>query len=180
MARAPLPSLLPALLACALLAGCSSMRVGIDHDEDYAFPRAGRFAWTEGVPAESELHQQRIVEAVEEALRDHGFRPAGEGAPDLLVSTEVSTHRELRSTGSSVGFGIGRRTSWGGLGVGTSAGDRLYEETVGTLVITLADGPTGHTVWRASAEDVLTEDPEATAERIREAVERAFRDFPPE
>ncbi len=169
----------PLPLFLCLLAGCSSVKVGVDHDESYAFAGKRTYAWAEGVPAASELHEERIAKAVETALAERGLRPVSTETPDLLVSTVVETHQELRSTGSSVGVGVGRRTSWGGVGIGTSTGDQIYEEIVGTLIITLADAGSGKTVWRASAADVITEDPEDTAERIAEAVEKAFRDFPP-
>lgn len=175
--RRALRSFLP--LVFGLLAGCSSVRVGVDHDESYSFAGKRTYAWAEGVPAESELHEERIAKAVEEALATRGLRLAAGETPDLLVSTAVETHQEVRSTGNSVGLGVGRSTSWGGVGIGTSAGDRVYEEVVGTLTITLADAASGKTVWRANAPDVLTEDPEDTAENIAKAVERAFRDFPP-
>ena len=49
---------------------------------------------------------------------------------------------------------------------------------IGTLVIAVLDGPSEKLVWRAQAEGTVTNDAERTAETIREAIEKAFEEFP--
>lgn len=166
------------LALLSLLAACSSTKVGVDRDPTYDFRGKRTYAWKEGIPAESGLNQQRIVSGVDRALGERGLQRIEGGAPDLWVYTEVAMRQETRSTGGSVGVGVGRRTSWGHVGVGTSTGNRIYEVTVGALVIVILDGPTESTVWRARAEDTVTNDAERTAEAIRKAIEKAFEDFP--
>jgi hypothetical protein len=166
------------LALAALLAACSSIRVGVDRDPDYAFATQRTYAWKEGVPADSALHQKRIEEGVDRALAERGLQRTDSPAPDLWVATEVESHQEVRSTGSSVGVGVGHGFHWGGVGFGTSSGNELYEVKVGSLVVAVLDVPSEELVWRAEAEDVLTTDPERTADRIREAIEAAFDEFP--
>jgi hypothetical protein len=161
-----------------LCASCSSNGVAVDRDPNYDFSVARTYAWTEGLPAASDLHEKRIVQGVDAALAGCGLERATTGAPDLLVSTEVQTRHEVRSSGSAVGIGIGGGFQNGSVGVGTTVGDDLDEVEVGTLVIALRDGKTEQLVWRAEAEDVVTSDPEDTAEAIREAIHDAFEEFP--
>ena len=169
------------LLTAALVvlgASCSSSGVAVDRDPSYDFAAPRTYAWTEGVAAASDLHEKRIVEGVDAALAGCGLERATAGTPDLLVSTEVLMRHEVRSTGSAFGIGVGHGFEHGGVGVGTTVGDDLDEVEVGTLVIAIRDGKTEDLVWRAEAEDVVTSDPERTAEEIRDAINAAFEEFP--
>jgi hypothetical protein len=166
-----------ALLSC-LLAACSSTSVGVDKDEDYDFRGKRTYAWQEGVPAANELNQKRIVEGIDRALAQRGLVLTDTDTPDLWVRTEVSAHREVRSSGTSVGFGVGSYSSHGAYGIGTSTGNDVYEVEVGTLVIVMLDGPSGETVWRAQAEGTITNDPEETTAKIQEAIDKSFEKFP--
>lgn len=170
---------LPAL-AAGLLAACSGgPSVAVDHDPDFDFAGKRTYAWTEGVPAESELMERRIAAAVDEALRARGFTLMEEGRPDLLVATEVSKRQEVQGSGSSVSWGAYRGTGWGGVGVQSGGDMRIWEVTVGTLAINVVDAASEKLVWRATASDTVTDDPEEAAETVRIAVERAFAGFPP-
>jgi hypothetical protein len=166
-------------LLLPLVAACSSTRVDVDHDPDHDFSGERTYAWKQGVPAVNELQQKRIVAGVDGELGSRGFQLVESGQPDLWVRTQVGGRQETRSTGSDVSFGVGRSVGFGHVGVGTSTGNRIYEVTVGTLVIELLDGGSEQVVWRAQAEDTVSSDAEKTAEAIREAIEDAFEGFPP-
>jgi hypothetical protein len=49
---------------------------------------------------------------------------------------------------------------------------------VGTLIIVMLDGPSSDVVWRAQAEGTVSNDPEDTAAKIQEAIDKAFEKFP--
>lgn len=166
-----------ALLVC-LVSACSSTSVGVDKDPDYDFRGKRTYAWKAGVPAENELNQKRIVSGVDRALAQHGLQLTDAGTPDLWIQTEVSAHREVRSSGTSMGVGMSHYGGGGAVGVGTSTGNEIYEVDVGTLIIMLLDGPSGSTVWRAQAEGTVSNDPEDTAAKIQEAIDKAFEKFP--
>jgi len=163
------------ILLAGMLTACSSTRVGVDHDQDFDFTGLATYAWAEGAPAENELNERRIVEGIDAALAGCGFRPVDAG-PELLVRTKVAQRQEVRSSGGSVGVGYGT----GRGGVGMSSGNRVYEVTVGTLVIEVLDAGSQSVVWRAEAEKTIGGDPEDTAKKIKEVIERAFEEFPPE
>lgn len=161
-----------------LCASCSSSGVAVDRDPAYDFSAPRTYAWIEGLPAASDLHEKRIVQGVDAALAGCGLERATTEAPDLLVSTEVLTRQEVRSSGRAFGIGVGAGSHDGGVGVGTTVGNELDEVLVGDLVIAIRDGKTEEVVWRAEAEDVVTSDPERTADAIREAINAAFEEFP--
>ncbi len=165
---------------CVLCASCSSTGVAVDRDPAYDFSAPRTYAWIEGVAAASDLHEKRIVQGVDAALAGYGLERATTGTPDLLVSTEVLTRHEVRSTGSAFGIGVGHGSPSGSVGVGTTVGNELDEVQVGDLVIAIRDGKTEELVWRAEAEEVVTGDPERTANAIRDAIDAAFEEFPRE
>ncbi len=169
------------VLACLLplVVACSSTKVYIDYDEGYDFTGLTTYQWKAGIPAQNELNERRIVDGVDDALSVRGFQRIDEGQPDLFVATEVSTRQEVRSSGGSAYVGASRRTSWGAVGIQSAPTVDIREVTVGTLVIAVIDASTDKLVWRASGTDTVSSDPERTAERIREVIDKAFREFPP-
>jgi hypothetical protein len=167
-------------LGLVLLTACSSTSVGVDHDEHYDFSGVTTYAWTDGTPAANELNEKRIVDGVDAALAAEGLRKVESGA-DVLVFTEAASHQELRSSGGNVSVGVSRHVSrYGAVGVSTGTGNRVYEVTIGTLIIGLLDGETESLVWRASAEDTMSSDPAKNAEKIAEAIAKAFEGYPPQ
>ena len=74
--------------------------------------------------------------------------------------------------------GYGQTTSWGAVGFTHDTGQRVYEVTVGELVIGVLDGPTEEMVWRANAERTVSNDPAKTAETVRKVIDQSFEDFP--
>ena len=168
------------LILTVVLAACSSKNVWVDSDASYSFAGRSTYAWAEGVPAENELVQGRIEAGIDAALAERGYERIADGTPDLYVSTQVGGRREVRSTGSSTTVGMSRGGRHGGIGMGTTMGNQVYEVAIGTLIIELSDGETDAVVWRARAEDSLSNDPERTAEFIAKAISKAFEEFPPE
>ncbi len=168
-------------LACLLplVFACSSTKVYIDYDEEFDFTGLTTYSWKPGIPAQNELNERRIVDGVDDALSTHGFQRIDEGQPDLFVATEVSTRQEVRSSGGSAYVGASHRTSWGAVGMYSAPTVDIREVTVGTLVIAVIDASTEELVWRASGTDTVNSDPERTAERIQDVIEKAFHVFPP-
>ena len=115
------------LLLAWFVLGCSSTSVSVDRDSSYDFAGKQTYAWKEGVPAENELNEKRIVRDVDEALAARGFRLVDEGQCDLWLRTEVSTRQEIRSTGGTTHVGVTRGSRGRAVGVGTGSGGRVYE-----------------------------------------------------
>ena len=167
------------LAAAIALSPAFAMKVNVDHADDFDFRAVSTFAWVEGTPAENELNERRIRAAVESALAAAGYALAAEGEePDLQVATHASVKGEQRSSNVRIGLGVSRSVgSSGRVSVGGSPGGRPRTIDVGTLVIDLVEAGSGRLVWRGEAEDSLKGDLE---KKIRTAVDRAFKKFPPE
>ena len=174
--------LLIALLLTALLAGCSSIRVNTDFAEGTDFSRFQTFQYRDSENSLSEaspLNHTRIVNAIRGAMTSSGFQEVDKD-PDVFVtyygSTDEETHFHTTYSGVSA---WNRRSTSLGFNV-TSSTTRPTTVTRGTLVIDVWDAAADSLIWRGVAESTLSSNPERNTATINQAIEKAFRDFPPE
>lgn len=180
--------LLIGCLAIAL-AGCQSSNVNRDFDAGRDFAAYRSWSWQE--PAlqyrpddpriRSDLTEQRLRQAVADALDQRGLRPAKGGAADLKVQAWliVDNRREQITTSYGGPWGPG----WGGPWMGPGWNEtRSLDYRVATLQLDLLDGRDGKLVWRASEERIMADQGAAPAERaqaLRQAVYRLLEQYPP-
>ena len=67
---------------------------------------------------------------------------------------------------------------YGGMGMGTSS-TVVNEYAVGTLVVDMFDAKSKSLVFRGTAEDEISDNPEKNAKRLEKASTKMFKDFPP-
>jgi hypothetical protein len=154
-----------------LAAACSTMTVNVDWDRSLDFSRYRTFAFQKGSPARRDFTQKRIEDAVAAKLQSRGFALAAAGRPDLRVVTHVIVSRAQRIDYTTYGWGWRWR---GGPTVAT-----VTNIPIGTLVVDLVDTEQKEVVWRGQARDTIGSDPEERAEKLQEAVNRLFENFPP-
>jgi hypothetical protein len=155
------------VLLWAALAGCASdVSIGTAQDPLAVFPREGSFAWAEGsnIIPEKVAHlglADLLPPAVEGALASRGWRKVAPGAADLLVSYEVGV------------------ATW--IQVAASPSDEERSRAMGSLSVALLDPDSRRRLWVgfAQAEVVPSLSHEERRERIEEALERLFEEFPP-
>ncbi len=194
------------LMAVSLLAGCASLQVQRDYDQQAEFTllRTYDFAETqvssEGPPAvNSPLLAKHIEGAVASELDRIGFRQVESGTPDFRVAYHVVTDERSRSLSSgryygSFGFGsyygfrsfygfrrrFGRRffSPYYGSGYGTGYGRQSLR---GTLVLDIIDVSSAEVIYRGWASKLLDLDPRPEKVRmyVDEAVAEILEDFPP-
>lgn len=177
--------LLVIALFSLLLAGCSSIRVTTDHAEgtDFSAFRTFQYRESEGtLAASSPLAHQRIVNAIRGGMIASGLAEVTDNA-DVFVtyygSIDRETHYQTTYTGAT--DRTGSRWNHPGTAGGTvTATTRTLTVKRGTLVIDVWDASTNTLVWRSVATSALDSDPRSSARTIKEAVERAFRQFPPQ
>lgn len=177
------PILLFSLLA-GLLVGCSSLRVTTDFAEGTDFTGFRTFQYrdsTNSLAVSSPLSHQRIVNAIRRGMVSSGLSEVQEN-PDVFVtyhgSVDQQTH--FHTTYSGVNHWSGTRRSSRGMGFGAgSSTTRPTTVTQGTLVIDVWDATRNAMVWRSVATSALSSNPERSTRTINDAVERAFRQFPP-
>jgi hypothetical protein len=177
------------ILACVLLAGllvgCSSLRVTTDYAEGTEFSNFRTFAYRDSdhsVAVSSPLAHRRIVNAIKQGMTSSGLAEVDEN-PDVYVtyygSTDRQTHFHTTYSGVDNWSGSSRSRHRAGFGV-TTATTRPTTVTQGTLVIDVWDASRNEMIWRGVATSALSSNPEHNTRTIHRAVEKAFRDFPPQ
>ncbi|WP_263265008.1 DUF4136 domain-containing protein [Pseudomonas sp. RIT-PI-S] len=182
----------PLLLICTLtvaLGGCQTERPNRDYDTTRDFAAYRSWSWQE--PAlqyrpddprvRSDLTEQRLRQAVAEQLDQRGLRQAQGGKPDLKVQAWLIVDNRQQQITTSYGGPWG--PAWGGPWIGQGWNEtRSVDYRVATLQLDLLDGRDGKLVWRASQEQVVTDDnadPEQRAQKLRQAVARLLQQYPP-
>jgi hypothetical protein len=178
------PNLAFVLLA-GLLVGCSSLRVTTDYAEGTEFAQFRTFKYRDSdnsVAESSPLVHRRIVNAIKLGMTSSGLAEVDEN-PDVYVtyygSTDQQTHFHTTYSGVDTWSGSSRSRHRAGFGV-TSSTTRPTTVTQGTLVIDVWDASRDAMIWRGVATSPLGSNPERNTRTINRAVERAFRDFPPQ
>jgi hypothetical protein len=179
-----LSSLLVAVAAAALMAGCATtVSVATDFDRAVDFSRFHTFSFVgghltlNGIADEGNtIVKDRIRNAVVAALGERGLAEASDH-PDLVVGYWAGARTRTEIEGMppyAPEMGPYWTGGWWGPGY-TQWWTRTYDE--GTLVIDLVDAASHRLVWRAYARTEIK--PPVDDKRVREIVERAFKDFPP-
>lgn len=174
------------MLVTAIAAlGCAGPTVRTDFDPAVDFTTFHTFAFAgmtdvnQGGVLDNSLMRKRVEGVVGEQFSSKGLREVGlNDNPDLLVHYWVGLKekQELRSTGPAVGA-YGWRGAYG-WGAGYS-GVTTYEYTEGTLILDLVTPVKKELVWRASMVGTLEDSKEKNLQLLKEAVAKAFADFPP-
>ncbi len=191
-----LPRFLSVFLVGMMMAGCATVSVQRDYDEQASFDRYQTFSWTASentqdvpIPFQNDgLLDKRIKRAVTNVLAHQGYTEQPDGTPDFYVVYRVGLEEKGYSYGFGYRYGYGfgyrsgfRRSFFGYGGYGYPYGGyggygTTYTE--GTLVIDIIDAGTNELVWRGSAVSPMS-DETYDAKDINKAVEKILEEFPP-
>ena len=173
-----------AALFVLFVAGCTSVRLGLDHDGSFDFSRFKTFSFvpeeeTErvGETQENPLMGSRIRTAIDSVLSERGYLQTTPDEADFLVGYHLSIEKKLDVNTVSAGIGYGGYNRWGSVGFQT----RVSQYDEGTIVIDIADGETERLVWRGSGSRRIKpiRDPEKTTNLVNRAVSEILAQFPP-
>ncbi|MEX0798429.1 MAG: DUF4136 domain-containing protein [Bacteriovoracaceae bacterium] len=173
-----------AFMALFLFYACAGVNVKQDYDEDYPFSELASYAWVQTEPKNNErardsLIKKRIHQYANQFLAKKGFKQVGPAQADFLVDYAYrSKDVILPSTlGAGVGFGVGTRRQFGGLGLGFGGtGQREIE----TLVIDIVDAKDHSLIWTGRAQENLrSSNPEKTDQNFNRVVRGILEKFPP-
>ena len=172
-----------AVLALTSAAGCATVSVSTDFDRSVDFSRYRTFVFVGGRLSNNgisddgnTLVKDRIHNAVVATLRTKGLTESPENA-DLAVGYWAGARTKTEIEGMppyAPEFGPYWYGGWWGPGY-SQWWTRTYDE--GTLVIDLVDRTNHRLVWRAYARTEVKQP--VSDEKVRQIVERAFKDFPP-
>jgi len=161
---------LAALALVMSTAAAYAQKVNVDSDPAAPFATYKTYAWTAGTPAANALSEQRLHAAVDAKLAAEGLA-MNTTAPDLIVSTHVSTKDKQELIANGFGYG-----PWGfGGGFGGATVETFVE---GTLVVNLYDAKTKKMVWRGVATATASDKPTKNLKKMSKALDKMFEKFP--
>jgi len=159
-------------LLLGLAGAATAQQVTRDYDHHAHFEQYHTFMWIRQPNMSNPLAKQRVVDAVNNALTAKGWQSVTSNADVGIVANGAIRRRQTLNTFYN-GF-PGWRWDWGGMSTTT-----VNTYNVGTLVVDLFDTHTHQAIWRGTATDTLSEKPAKNADKIRKAVDKMFKDFPP-
>ena len=174
------------LLALAIVATTPALavKVYVDFDKDVDFGGYRTFAMDADhertLLDHSPLMHERVLGLIRQRLIDAGLEETSE-APDLYVTYQVSVRQEMQletvNMGYSYGPGWGYNPyyAWHG-SMGTSS-TRAYQYDIGTLLLDIWQADGEQLVWRASAEDTVSNNPEKGIRKVEKALHKMGKIF---
>ena len=164
----------PIALAVAL-AGCggSSMQVNTDFDPAANFTGFKTYAWRAGTKLPNPLSEQRVIAAVDAQLKAKGLTRV-DSAGDITVTYHAAADKSVDVQTYQSGGYYG---CWGGC-MGTTS-TTVTPVTVGTLIVDVIDTKSNKMIWRGTGTDTVSPDPNENAQKINEAIQGMFQNFPP-
>lgn len=173
------------VLAAALLAGCSTLKVDLDYDPTRDFTAYHTYAWMPA-PANddndtqirNDLVEARIVNAVDTALAQKNLAKADSNSADVLVTYHINVEKRIDVQTIDTGFGYRPWWHWN-TSLDTETVVREYK--AGTLVLDIIDRKSNRLTWRAAAETRLRQGltPAERDSEIRNIVNELLARFPP-
>jgi len=146
-----------------------AQKVTVDSDPAAPFATYRTYAWVQGTPAPNPLNEDRLHASVDARLAARGLG-MNTTAPDVFVTTHVTTRERQELIVSGFGYG-----AWWGGGYGTASVDTSVE---GTLVLDLYDAKTKKMVWRGVATATASDKPTKNAKKMNSALDKMFEKFP--
>ncbi|MDT0641465.1 DUF4136 domain-containing protein [Zunongwangia sp. F363] len=166
------------LFLCLLFAACNTPKIAYDYDQNANFSNYSTYAlFPEFHSGLSQLDEQRIVRALDNAMEQKGFSNADN--PGIFVN--VYTEKFQEESNNSVGVGIGG--GGGNMGVGVSGGIPIGgPETFLRMTIDFIDREKDSLVWQAIIDTKFDPNlsPEERQALFSKIIKRALEAYPPE
>ncbi len=146
--------------------------VHTDYDKKANFERYHTYYW-EKVQTTNPLWKQRIQDAVDKDLQARGWQKVqSDGDVAIIGVGSAENQKEYQTFYDGMG---GWR--WGGFGNESTTTVSNYQ--VGTLVLDMYDNKGKQLIWRGTASDTLSKNPEHNEKTLDKAVDKMFKRFPP-
>jgi hypothetical protein len=153
--------------------------VNTDFDKAFDFSTVKTYSIKIGTTWGNDLSQRRVLAEFDETIASKGWKKVAEGQADVQVILHgaTQTKRDATTFYSGMGGGYGGYR-YGGMGVGT-AQTMVNEYRVGTLVVDMFAAASKNLVFRGTAEDEISDNPEKNAKKLEKASSKMFKEFPP-
>jgi hypothetical protein len=164
-----------AILAVLWCGAALAQDVKYDYDRSADFAKYKTYRWVpiEGAQQPDQLTHKNITTVLDEQLLGKGLTKKEADPVDLYVGYQVSVSKETQVTTFNNGPG------WRYGGMGTATTSTIH---VGTLVFDVYDPAAKSLIWRGSATDTLdpSSDPDKRMKRLRKAMGKLLKNFPPQ
>ena len=163
--------MLPALAA--------AQDVKIDFDKAYDFSTVKTYSMKLGTGWGNDLAQRRVMTEFDESIAEKGWKKVAEGQANIQVVLHGATDTKRNASTFYSGMG-GYGYGYGGFGGGMgTASTVVHEYKVGMLIVDMFDAKTKNLVFRGTAEDELSDNPDKNKKRLEKASQKMFKNFPP-
>ena len=158
----------------------NAQKVKVSSDPSVDVGKYKTYAWNKKPSPGNPLVQQKIVQAVDEALAAKGLTKTDD-QPELIIAIFTATDSDLNVAYPSWSNAMGTAVS-----TGIAMTSQTWVVTKGSLFIDMEDSRTNSSVWRAQATHTLehgptgnvSQDAKSVDKPIRKAVEKMFKQFP--
>jgi len=153
--------------------------VKTDFDKAFDFSTVKTYAIRLGTAWGNDLSQRRVLAEFDEAIAAKGWKKAPEAQANIIVILHGSTSTKHSATtfySDMGGYGGYGYRSFGGMGTAQTV---TSEYTVGSLVVDMFDAKSKNLVFRGTAEDEISDNPEKNAKKVEKASTKMFKNFPP-
>ena len=171
--------MLRAVLTGSLLmlpAIASAQDVKIDFDKAFNFATVNTYSIRIGTPWGNDLAERRVLNEFDEAIAGRGWKKVDEGQASINVILHGATQTKRNASTHYSGMGGYGYRGFGGMGTASTV---VNEYRVGMLVVDMFDAKSKNLVFRGTAEDELSDNPDKNAKRLEKAATKMFKDFPP-
>ena len=166
-------TLVVALLVLGWASVSFAQDVHVDWDKHATFERYHTYCWDK-VQTSNPLWKNRIQDAVDKALQAKGWQRVDEhGDATIFVVGSTQNQQEYQTFYNGMVGGW----RWGGFGETTTT---VETYKVGTLVVDLYDSGNKQLIFRGTASDSLSSNPDKNEKKLEKAVDKMFKNFPPE
>lgn len=182
------------LLAVCGICGCVAISASSDYVSGTDFSNLKTYNWVAGpqpiagdTRIDNTLTNQRIRNAIDQALAAQGYVKTSSGTSDFLVSYQAAIEGKLNVTTIDIPYQTpstrdlvtGSSSTWNLAHGGRETFVNQYDE--GSLFIDIVDPKTNELMWRGTGKATVLEKatPEKREARINEGVKKILSQFPP-
>ena len=159
--------MLPALAA--------AQDVNIDYDKAFDFSTVKTYSIAIGTKWGNDLSERRVLAEIDEEIAGKGWKKVTDN-PNVQVVLHGATQTKRSANTFYSGMGGYGYRGFGGTGTASTV---VSEYRVGTLVVDIFDAKTKNLVYRGTAEDEISDNPNRNQSRLEKASTKLFKNFPP-
>lgn len=155
-----------------LIISAALAKTSTDYDHNVNFANYKTYSWGK-VQTPNSIWQGRVKQAVDSQLAAKGWTQVASGGDVMVTALQKSHPEQTLNTfyDDSPGW------YWGGFGESTTTTE-TYK--VGTLVVDMFDANSKKLIWRGTASDTLSSNPEKNTKKMNGEIHDLFKHFPPE